>query len=342
MAVLKGQKIEAFLRAPEASVHAALIYGPDRGSVSERCRKLVKTIAGSIDDPFAVERLDDAVLGEDPGRLLDEARAIPMMGGPRVVWVQSAGQHLAKTIAAYLEEPVRDAWIIAEAGALPPSAKLRQIFEKAKNAVALPCYADNAHTLDDLIDDELARHEFTITPDARHVLHTVLGADRGLSRSEIEKLCLYCLGRETITADDVDAVCGDVSALALDDLVDATFEGKLADLDSDYTRLVAAGTAPQALISALFLHIAKLSSVQADLPVKRSIDAAMSSLRPPVHFSRKGSFKNQIGLWPLEALRRAASATAEVEYRSRGSEGLIEEILGRHLFSLAHAARQRH
>lgn len=341
MTVVKGQQIDAFVRKPDPSFCAALIYGPDRGTVGERARSLVTTLAGTTDDPFSIARLDDAALGDDPARLDDEARAIPMMGGPRVVWVQSAGGHLAKTLAAYLKDPAEGAWIIAEAGALAPAAKLRQLFEKAKNAAALPCYADTSRSLDDLIDDELSKHGLTAAPDARYRLAATLGADRGLSRSELEKLCLYCHGQGQVTTDDVEAICGDVSALALDDLVDHTFEGDLTRADADYARLLASGTAVQAVISALFNHLSRLRAVQSDLPAKNSIDAAMAGLRPPLHFSRKSSFKKQIRLWPLEELRRAAAATAETEYRSRGGDGLSDVIVGRHLLSLAHAARQK-
>ncbi len=339
MTALKPQQVEGFLSKPDPKTRVVLVYGPDRGSVAERTRKLITAVAGSTDDPFAIERLNDSALGDDIGRLEDEARAIPMMGGPRVVWVEQAGTHLTNALKRYLADPAPEAWIVAEAGALPPSSKLRQLFDKARNAVALPCYADTSRSIDDLIDDEVAGNGLRIAPDARYRLAAVLGADRGLSRSELQKLCLYCHGQGEISLDDVDAVCGDVSALGLDDLVDHTFEGNVALMDADLARLLASGTAVQAVLAALFNHIARLSTIQAELPAKRSLDAAMSGLRPPLHFSRKASLKKQVGQWPLEKLKRAASATAETEHRSRRSDGLSEAILGRHLLSLAHAAR---
>ena len=174
-------------------------------------------------------------------------------------------------------------------------------------------------SLDTLIEEIVAARGLTIAPDAGHRLASVLGADRSLSRGEIEKLCLYCHGQGRITVDDVDAACGDVSALAMDDLIDHTFEGDLAGMDSDYSRLLAAGTAIQAVVAALFSHIARLRTVQAAISDRAAFDSATGALRPPLHFSRKGSFKRQIGLWSLAELKRAAAATAEVEFRSRGS-----------------------
>lgn len=341
MTALKGKQIDGFLAKPDPRTSIILIYGPDRGSVSERTRKLILLLAGSTDDPFAVARMDDAALGEDPARLDDEARAIPMMGGVRVVWVENAGAHAARVLEGYLKDPAPDAWVVVEAGALAPSAKLRQVLEKAKNAVALPCYQDTARSLDELIDEELNANNLTIAPDARHRLIAVLGADRGLSRTELQKLCLYCHGQDQVSADDVDMACGDVSALVLDDLVDHTFEGDIARADHDYTRLLASGTAYQAIIAGFFNHISKLKTVRAGLDARKSLDSALGGLRPPLHFSRKASVRKQVDLWSPADLDRAASATAEAEYGTRGSDGLADAILGRHVLTLANAARQK-
>ena len=63
MAILKWAGIDGFLRRDAGRAIAVLIYGPDGGAVRERARQLVISVAGSLDDPFAVMRLDDAALG---------------------------------------------------------------------------------------------------------------------------------------------------------------------------------------------------------------------------------------------------------------------------------------
>ena len=339
MAVIKGQQADAFTRKPNTKYRTVLFYGPDRGVVKERARRLVETVAGTVDDPFLIARLDDAALAEDPGRLSDEARAIPMMGGPRVVWVRSAGTGFTTAVRAYMDDPAPEAWVIAEAAELPPSSKLRQTFEKSDTIAAVPCYADTAKSLDDVIDEVLGRAGLTIEPDARHRLTAALGADRGLSRSEIDKLCLYCHGASVVTIEDVDAVCGDVSSLGIDDLIDHTFEGDLERSDAAFSRLIASGTAVQQILGATFTHLGRLRTIQAER--SGNLDSALSRLRPPLHFSRKGSIKKQARLWSLDDLKRAAAANAEAEFRSRGGDGLSEVIVSRHLLALAHAARQK-
>src|SRR4051812_16618714 len=98
MAILKWTAVDNFLRRDAEKAAAVLIYGPDGGTVRERARQLVISVAGSIDDPFAVTRLDDATLLGDPARLADEAQALSFGGGRRVVWVENAANGFLKAL----------------------------------------------------------------------------------------------------------------------------------------------------------------------------------------------------------------------------------------------------
>ena len=106
------------------------------------------------------------------------------------------------------------------------NAPLRALVERAKNAAALPCYADDERARGRLIDEEMREAGLTLAPDARALLIPLLGGDRAASRSEIRKLALYARGQDRVGVDDVAAVVSDASSLALDDIVDAAFAGK--------------------------------------------------------------------------------------------------------------------
>src|SRR5262249_59805324 len=101
------------------------------------------------------------------------------------------------------------------------NAPLRVLCERAKNAAALPCYADAERDLVRLIDDEMRDAGLTIAAEARTALIPLLGGDRLASRHELRKLALYARGKARVELEDVMAVTADASELALDGLVDA-------------------------------------------------------------------------------------------------------------------------
>ena len=83
-------RADAFAAAPPDDIRGMLIYGPDLGLVRERAEASVKAIAGSLSNPFNVVEFTPAALRDEPSRLTDEACALSMMGGRRVVRLREA------------------------------------------------------------------------------------------------------------------------------------------------------------------------------------------------------------------------------------------------------------
>src|SRR6185312_13798590 len=157
MAQKKASEVDRWLSRPEPAYRLVLIYGPDRGLVSERARSFAARTGLPLDDPFAVMRLDANELDQPPGRLEDEARTVPMFAEKRLIWVANAGaqKNLAADVKRVADDPPSDAIILIEAGELKKNAALRTVVEGAAAAMALPCYADDARAIDLLIDEEM-------------------------------------------------------------------------------------------------------------------------------------------------------------------------------------------
>src|SRR5262249_62361700 len=80
---LPPRSVERFLGAPDSTITAVLLFGPDIGLVRERADRLTRAVAGDAADPFRVSELTAASLREEPTRLLDEANALSLAGGGR-------------------------------------------------------------------------------------------------------------------------------------------------------------------------------------------------------------------------------------------------------------------
>lgn len=120
MAQKKAHEVDSFISRPVHSGSVILLYGPDKGLVSERAAKLAKQTGLPLDDPFAVLRIEADEIDKDPARLLDEARTISMFGCDRLIWIRnaSAQKSLAEAVKALITEPAQDTIILIEAGDL--------------------------------------------------------------------------------------------------------------------------------------------------------------------------------------------------------------------------------
>ena len=342
MAVLKWTGVDNFLRRDAEKAQAVLIYGPDGGTVRERARQLVISVAGSIDDPFAVVRLDDAGLGADPARLVDEVQSLSFGGGRRVVWVENAGSGFLKAMPL-LASAAAGNLIVAEAGALAKSAGLRTMFEPAPNLWIVPCYEDSAIDLERLIAEELDAKGLATDLEVRQALIALLGADRRMSRQELAKLALYCHGKSQVSLGDVEAVCGDVAELSADDLLNAVFDGSIADADNAFMRLRDSGQSGAGLLSMASSHAARLTRLRVDVERGKTPEMAVRQARPPVFFKQQPALQRQVSLWDGESLLAASEliGRATRDTRTTTFSALNDQITHRAFLSLARLALQR-
>jgi len=316
---IAGARVESILSRPDPALAAVLLYGPDEGLVRERAVQLVRAVLPDPQDPFGLTELAADAVRAEPALLADEARALSLGGGRRVVRVRQASDQLSVACRALLALPSLAALVVVDAGELGAASSLRRLFEAAPNAAAIACWREEGRALAGTVHQQLAAMGLRPDAEAEAFLALHLGVDRGITMSELAKLDLYLApaaderSPRPVTLQDVAAVVGDSAALGLDDLVHATALGQAADVERTMGRLLAEGQAPVRLLRALANHFGRLHQlaclVEAGEPAERVIEKA----RPPIHMRRRGSFKAALRRWPAAALARQAGVLLQAE-----------------------------
>ena len=339
--IVKSSEADRIATNPPKGLAAALLYGPDQGLARERGETLAKTVVDDLSDPFRVADLDEQTLSNDPARLSDEVASISMLGGRRVVRIRSASNGLAKLFEAFLDNPVGDALVVVEAGDLAKGSALRNVFEKADNAAAIPCYGDTASSLGDVVREALKAEGLSITPDALEDAVSRLGSDRGVTRRELEKLALYARGSARVTLDDVQAAMGDEAEVRVEEACDAAGLGDLVRLDLALERLWTADISAVAVVRLAMTHFQRLLAVRAESQRGEPVDGAFRKLRPPLHFSRATAFKTQLQKWNETKLGDALDLLLETEALCKTTGMPARAVTGRTLFQVAAMAKSK-
>jgi DNA polymerase-3 subunit delta len=335
-----GRNIESFLRGVDSAVAAVLFYGPDAGLVHERADRLTAIVAGDAADPFRVAEITAERLRDQPSLLSDEAAALSFGGGRRVVRLRNASDSQSAAVGSFLESPAGDGLVIVEANELGPRSSLRQLFEAADNAAALPCYRDEAGDLGRLIAEELGRAGLRLTDEARDYLTGALGGDRGVTRRELEKIVSYMGPPESappLGLADALACVGDSAALSVDDLVFALGDGDLAAVERLTDRTLAEGTTPVAVLRAASRHFLRLHlAASAD-----DRERAIRSLKPPVFYKYVPRLQEQVRQWAPARLHQSLERLTRAEMDCKRTGMPAEVLCRRVLLEIAAQAPRR-
>ncbi len=338
---IAANRADAFARDPDAAVRAVLVYGPDEGLVRARADALTKAVAEDTGDPFRVAEITAAALRDTPSLIADEAAAIALTGGRRVVRFRDAPESAAGALETFLADGPGDALVVVQAGTLGARSKLRKLFEDARNAAALPCYADDERTLEVVICNTLESDGISVSREALDYLTANLGADRGLSLAELEKLAIYSGPGGSVTLDDAVALIGDSSALSIDDVIFAAAAGDGLAADRALTRSYQEGVNPVTILRALGRHLMRLQLARTKVDAGTPVDAALKALRPPVFFKLAGPFRRQLRVWSGAKLARALALVLQAEQQCKRTGAPAPELCGRTILQISRLGTAR-
>ncbi len=333
-------QLQKFVQQPDAKLRAVLIFGSDEGLVRERAKAVAEAIVEDLNDPFRTVSLTQPELQDDPARLADEAAAMAMTGGQRLIQVTSVTDRLGKLFTEFLADPPGDGFVLVTAGDLTAKGSLRKAFEGADCAAAVACASDSDETLDSLIGQVLGAAELTIDDDARLFLRNNLGGDRMVSRQELEKLAIYKLGDEPrVTLDDVRVCIGDSSAEVFDAAGRAATVGDMAGLFRALDKARDAGESPIGMLRLTVRRLQRLHLVASLAERGTPLDAAFKALKPPAWRAEQSELRQLLSRWTPGRLAAALEILLEAETQCKTTGMPDQAIAARAMLRLAGAAR---
>lgn len=338
---LDARQIERFIARPDPAQPVILLFGPDSGRIDERGTALGRTVTPDLSDPFRVSELTGEQIEREPGRLIEEAQALCLMGGRRLVRIRRATEACAAALVSLLELAPIEAMVVIEAEDLATSSKLRQLAEKHAAIASIACYRDEQADLGQLVRAQLAAASLRIDPDAQQLLESRLGADRGVSLRELDKLTLYVGTRadRTVHQADVEAVIGESSAVAIDDLLLAAFLGDVARADAVLDRLLAEGEAPVRLVRAASALTIRLLRLRSEADRGTPLESLIAGARPPIFFRHRPRIKAAAGRWPVSSLTRQSEDLLEAELAIKRARAPAELLCRRAMATLGSRAQ---
>lgn len=300
--------VAVFLRDP-GTCRVVLLYGDDAGMIRDRAEALVRTVAGSLDDPFQVVEL----ARDEIGRLPDEAASMSMTGGRRVIRVREATDAALAQVRMVLKSGAPGLAVLEGAG-LNTRSRLKTELEGAPDGVAIGCYPEEGRALETTIRDTLRQAGVAIDPDALSWLSGQLGADRAATRAELEKLALFAGAGGRVDLDAAMACTGDLSGLSLDDALFAATAGDVATTDRALELAIAEGAAPVQVLRAGIIHLQRLQRARIAMDeAGLSAADATKTVRPPLFYRRVAGFNRALALWSGAGVSAAIQGLVEAE-----------------------------
>lgn len=141
------------------------------------------------------------------GELIDLAETLPFLAQRRVLIVENSGLFKSggEKLAEYLAAPAESACFIFAEKEVDKRSKLFKAVSAGGYAARFD--VQDERMLKRWIATLLKKEEKQITESTAEYLLSKIGTDMENIRMELEKLICYCIDRDVVTKEDIDAVC---------------------------------------------------------------------------------------------------------------------------------------
>lgn len=339
---LSARDASTYFRKPDPKGAGILIFGGDAMRVALKRQDVIKALVGpNGEEEMRLTRMTGAELRKDPALLGDAIKAQGFFPGPRVAFVEEAGDAATKAITPALADWVEgDAQIIVTAGQLTAKSSLRKLFEGHRSAYAAGVY-DDPPSRDEI---EASLREAGLNTVGQDAMNLITAYSREMApgdlRQTIEKLGLYKMGDAgDVTTQDIEACAPMSNEAGLDDVLNIVADLKTDEIGPVLSRLYAQGTQPVALCIGAMRHFRQLHAAASD---PGGPSSGIGRAKPPVFGPRRDRMVRQASAWGRINLEAALGAITETDLTLRSANTAPDRALVERMFiRLAMLGRRR-
>lgn len=322
---------------PSEAIRFYLFHGQDESQSRALAARLLEALGAT---KFVIAA---GAVKSDPASLVDEAGAMSLFGGKRLLWIEPATKDIEDGVAALLEGAEPESPVVAIGGALPKTSALLKMAEGSPLAVAYASYMPEGQDAERMVIDLGRRFGLKIGRPVAMRLADAAGNDQAIVMQELEKFALY-IGASLQAPKDLDH--GPIDDVGADNaegdfqrLADLALGGDIRELTDELVRLPAGGSEAIPVVRSLQRRLLMLAPARARVERGEHVDAVMTSLGRTLFWKDKGKVERMLSKWSAEDLATVADRAGKLERSLIFSPASDREALGEELLAIARKAR---
>jgi DNA polymerase-3 subunit delta len=324
---------------PDPAIRLYLFCGPDESQSRIFANRLL-TALGAEKFPLSA-----AALKADPALLADEAGAISLFGGRRLLWIEPAGEDVVAALGVFLQSPAPESPVVAIAGDLKKGSALRKLAEGDPHAIAQVSYMPEGDAIAGVIEQMARAEGLALQSGIAQRIAADCGNDRAVIAQELAKFAAYLDAAPDQPRKMDGAVLDEIGAGAADSgfgrLADLALSGDLARLADELELAGGDGGESVTIVRALQRRLMTVAPIRARVESGEPLGAVMASLDKALFWKDKDVVARIVGAWDSNGLARIAERLGKLERDLMLTAAPRAEAVGEEMTAIARAARGR-
>ena len=285
-----------------------LFYGENEGFKIETIKeKFEKNYLNKI------YRYDEKEILDKKNEFFNSVLSKSFFENEKLIIVSRVSDKLKDIIEEIHIKNIQDIKIILSANILEKKSKLRNFFEKEKNLVCIPFYADTNQTLSNLANNFFKEKKIPISQQTINLLVERCKGDRENLNNELKKIDSFTEYNKKINIEDILKLSNLAENYGTSELTDSCLAKNIKKTVNILNENNYSNDDCMLIIRTLLNKSKRLLKLQEDVKINKNIEEAIKNFKPPIFWKDKEIIKQQLIHWPLDKINKMIIDISEIE-----------------------------
>ena len=285
-----------------------LFYGENEGYKNEAIEKIF-----NINISKNIYRYEEKEILDNFESFFESIQSKSFFEKEKLIIISRVSDKIKNIIEEIIEKNIEDIKIVLNSGILEKKSKLRSLFEKNKNIICVPFYADSNQTLSKIINNFFREKKIIVSQEKINLLIERCRGNRQNLRNELDKIDSFVKNKKNINIDQIMKLTNLAENYNVSELIDsylaANFKKTINILNENNFSIEDCMLITRTLLA----KSKRLYKLLLEINNNKSIEEAISSFKPPIFWKDKEIVKQQINNWSLSRTENLIYKTNELE-----------------------------
>ena len=289
-----------------------LLYGENVG-LKKDIRDIIKKALKQKDDNIEILSLYENEILNSEENFYNFVYSGSLFGNKKIITIFEATDKIIKKISNVFDKSPENVLVIIFSGILEKKSKLRNFFEKSKEAICIPCYLDSEKDLEIIAQSEFKKNNISLSREAINLLIEKSNSDRNNLRNEIEKIKSYSLNKKNLEFNEIKSLINFSGDYKSDILVNECLCGNISQYKKILSELYVNTVSQILLLRILSNKAQRLLKIKEQKNKSNNLDNLINNAKPSIFWKEKPLVKKQLSLWSLNELKKIISGINNTE-----------------------------
>ena len=231
----------------------------------------------------------------------------------KLIVIKDASDKIKEHIEVLKKKILDDIKIIIISNLLDKKSKLRNLFEKDNDLVAIAFYNDNNQTLSSIAKSFFLKKNISISQESINLLVNRAYGERKSLNNELQKIEGFLSNKNKISIEEIHALTNLSENYSINELVDNCLAKNrqktiyiLNENNFSFEDAII-------IIRTFLIKTKRLIKLYQNLQVNKNIDKTIISFKPPIFWKDKQLVESQIKIWTLDRTYKLIEEINKVE-----------------------------